>query len=421
MPEPASFHQSSYPRLSAPRLWGPLLILSLLPALACGRYRARHELERDECFARIIQRVDRRSMGEDSLFENNLLANPYPEVRERCAVALGQIGSPRGLPLLFRAVHTGDTAVRAASAFAIGQIEDRERLINSNLEPDPQATKELLFLLRDPSLTVQMRAIEALGKTGSHPEATEIVQRLERFPYRGSVADRAYIGFGITALARLKDPVALPELERLANADNSEIRSRASEALAILTNAAVPPPPTAAGEIGDQRVHLTSASDAASLALAVSRRNSTIAVVQTTRGTIEIELFRKDSPLTVANFVLRAIRGNYSGFVFDQVVPGQKIEGKISASQSSFNLSPQGEINLRPFERGSVGLSFADENSPSGRFFIALAPQPYLDGIDTCFGRVISGIQIADRLSTGDRILSIYIEDTVDIGDRIRY
>jgi peptidyl-prolyl cis-trans isomerase B (cyclophilin B) len=144
-------------------------------------------------------------------------------------------------------------------------------------------------------------------------------------------------------------------------------------------------------------------------------------VMETTRGVLEIELFREDAPLTVAGFVLSAKRGDFSGFVFDQVVPAKKVEGSIAESQIEFNLAPDGEINMRPFERGSVGLSFADPNHPKGRFFIALSPQPYLDGVDTCFGRVISGLQVADRMVAGDRILRIDIQDTMDLGDRIRY
>jgi peptidyl-prolyl cis-trans isomerase B (cyclophilin B) len=427
--------KSTNPWLSAPRWWAPLLILSLLPAFACGRYRARHELERSEYFAQIIQRVNRRSMGEDRFFEDNLLANPYPEVRQWCAVALGRIGTQQALPLLCRSARTGDTPVRAASAFAIGQIEARKRFIQKSPAADPEAIKELLSLLRDPSLSVQMRAIEALGKCGSHAEAAEIIRKLEYFPYAAdSFTDRSYIGFAITALARLQDPIALADLKRLAKGGNPELRARAAEALALLNSGAVPrqegnpsssdsPPlsPAAPDGIGETRARPASVTETASRALAASRRNNTVAVVETTRGILEIELFREDAPLTVASFILSTKRGNLSGFVFDQAIPAHKIDGSIPGSQSGFNLAPDGEINMRPFERGSVGLSFADARYPNGRFFIALAPQPYLDGVDTCFGRVISGLQVADRIAAGDRILRIYIKETMNLGDRIRY
>jgi peptidyl-prolyl cis-trans isomerase B (cyclophilin B) len=417
------------------RWWIPVLVLALLPALGCGRYRARNELKRNEYFAQILQRVDLRWIGEDRFFEENLLANPSPEVREWCAIALGRIGSKSALPLLYRAIHTGDAAVRAASAFAIGEIEDRELLTKRNLPPDPNAAKELLSLLADHSLTVQMRAIEALGKTGTPSEASEIVRRLDRFSYSGLPIERAYIGFAITALARLKDPVALPALTRLENAGDSEFQWRASEALGILGNAASAPVTAAStgspgsepvplpglNRIGDTRIMPATATDIVRRTLAASRKNSTIAVVETTRGTLEIMLFREDAPLTVANFVLTANRGNYSGFVFDRAVRSKQIGGRITGLQSGFDIAPDGEINMRPFERGSVGISFQDAESPKGRFFIALAPQPYLDGVDTCFGRVISGMPVADRIVSGDKILRIHIKETVGLLERIRY
>jgi hypothetical protein len=159
-----------------------------------------------------------------------------------------------------------------------------------------------------------MRALEALGKTGSHSEAAEIVRRLDHFSYNGSPIERAYIGFAITALARLNDPVALPALSRLENAGDSDFRGRTSEALAILRNATSTPvtaantgspgskpvPLPGLNGIGDTRMIPTAATDIVRRALAASRKNSTIAVVETTVDS-EIMLFHEDAPLTVAN------------------------------------------------------------------------------------------------------------------------
>ncbi len=423
-------------RLFASHQWLTLmLILALLPAFACGRYEARQELNRSEYFAQILRRVDRRSMGEDRFFEENLLGNPDSEVRQWCAIALGRIASQRGLPLLYRAIHTGDAAVRAASAFAIGQIENRAFLAQRNLPPDPDAAKELLSLLHDSSLAVQMRAIEALGKIGSHAGAAEIASRLDHFSYSGSPLEQAYLGLAVTALARLRDPIALPSLTRLASTGDAESRKRASEAISILNGPATDlVSPSAAGQQnsdtsavpdagigGESRAATSAVTNLVSRTLAASRRNSTIAVLETTRGIMEILLFREDAPLTVANFVLTANRGNYQGFVFDQVLPSRLIEGTIAGTQTEYGSLRDGEINMRPFERGSIGISFIDGPSANGRFFIALAPQPYFDGTDTCFGRVISGMQVADRIIPGDKILRIRIKETIGFMDRIQY
>jgi hypothetical protein len=274
------------------RLWILVLALSILPIYGCGPYQVRHEIAENDCFAQILMRVDRRSMGNDGFFEENLLSSPYPAVRQWCAIALGRIASPGALPLLYRAVHAGDAAVRAASAFSIGEIEDREWLEAQFLLPDPMASKELIALLDDPSSSVRMRATEALGKTGSPHEAGEIARRLESFSGSGSLIERAYVGFAITALARLKDPVAFPVLERLAKTGSPEIQSQASDALARLqdekttTLVAQRPAdkPAILDQFDDPGDSPGSVTEAISRALAASRRNSTIAMVETTRG-----------------------------------------------------------------------------------------------------------------------------------------
>jgi len=79
------------------------------------------------------------------------------------------------------------------------------------------------------------------------------------------------------------------------------------------------------------------------------------------------------------------------------------------------------EVNMRPFERGSVGMALSGGDSRADSFFIALAPQPYLDGINTCFGRVISGLQVAERMALGDRIKQIRIKETISFHDYYRY
>jgi cyclophilin family peptidyl-prolyl cis-trans isomerase len=50
------------------------------------------------------------------------------------------------------------------------------------------------------------------------------------------------------------------------------------------------------------------------------------------------------------------------------------------------------EINMRPFERGSLGMALSGKDTGGSQFFITLSPQPHLDGGYTCFGHVISGM-----------------------------
>ena len=412
-----------------------ILVLLLLPLTACGRYKARKALQQIQSFAEILKREELRAIGEDGFFKDNLTGNRDPEVRRWCAIALGRIADPRALPLLYGALHRGDAEVRAASAFAIGEIEDRELLHLRCSAPDPRAQFELLRLLNDSSLTVRMRAIEALGKTGSRAEAADLVRRLEPFSYSGSPFENAYLSAAITALSRMGDPAAIPFLERLAGVSDREIQRRALEARMRLQAGASSPQlanstqnPDAASlspcgmkASEEPQSGADSMTDAVSYALAAYRKNSTIAQIETTRGTIEIELFREDAPVTAERFVAMAKRGVYDDSEFTKTVPLEVIEGGNPMEWPGLSRTIRSEVNMRPFERGSIGMALAEGGSDAGKFFIALAPQPYLDGINTCFGHVISGIQVADRLAPGDRIRRVTIKETVHFHDYQRY
>ena len=145
-------------------------------------------------------------------------------------------------------------------------------------------------------------------------------------------------------------------------------------------------------------------------AIAANRISNTIAQVDTTRGTIEIELFRKDAPLAAAGFIAMASRGDFNGkelrCTFPSLAADPDTESKISAARVM-----RREINLHPFERGSVGMAFTGRDFDHGNFFISLEPQPFLDGVYTCFGRVISGMDMADRITPADRITQIRIKE----------
>jgi peptidyl-prolyl cis-trans isomerase B (cyclophilin B) len=179
--------------------------------------------------------------------------------------------------------------------------------------------------------------------------------------------------------------------------------------------------PCGLNETNEPGPEIGSITNASSIALAANRKNSTIAQIETTRGTIEIELFREQAPVTAEQFVAMAKRGVYNDTAFAVTAPHQIIEGGNPQEWPGLRRIIQREVNMRPFERGRVGMAIAGRGSDAGTFFIALAPQPYLDGINTCFGHVISGMPIADTLTSGDRIRRITIREYVHFHDYQRY
>jgi peptidylprolyl isomerase len=70
------------------------------------------------------------------------------------------------------------------------------------------------------------------------------------------------------------------------------------------------------------------------------------------------------------------------------------------------------EFNKRPFERGVLGMARSnDPDSAGSQVYIMLGPAPFLNGSYTAFGRVVSGMEVADKIKVGDRITSIKVAD----------
>src|SRR5262245_15122138 len=202
-----------------------------LAQVSCWNQLDSEELERNRVFAEILKREDQRSVGADDFLKDQLEGSPYPEVRQSCAIALGRIGDPRALPWLYHAFRSAYRDVRAAAAFAVGEIEDREMLKEQSRKPDGRTVPELSGLLEDPAVQVRMRAVEAIGKAGLPECAVEIAGRMQKFSYDGSPHQQTYLALVITALMRLQNPVAVPLLERFATEADPEIQWRAANAL----------------------------------------------------------------------------------------------------------------------------------------------------------------------------------------------
>jgi len=207
------------------------IAILFVPMAACGRRPLQiEEVKRNGTFAEIMKRADHRSLGEDGFFPARLGDDSQPQVQEWCAIALGRIGNARALPWLYETFHSRYSAVRAAAAFAVGEIEDRDLLRSQGLPADVRTAGALRALLDDSAIDVRMRAVEALGKSGQDADAFEIIKRLESFHYDRSLEQRAYLGFAVTALMRLRNPAARPALERLAGFDDPEIQWRVANA-----------------------------------------------------------------------------------------------------------------------------------------------------------------------------------------------
>lgn len=128
------------------------------------------------------------------------------------------------------------------------------------------------------------------------------------------------------------------------------------------------------------------------------------AIIETSRGNIVLELFDKDAPNTVANFVKLINEGFYNGLTFHRVIPDFVIQGGCPKGNGTGGpgYSIKCEINRRKHLTGTLSMAHAGKDTGGSQFFITHSPQPHLDGVHTVFGQVREGMDVVNRIRQGD-------------------
>jgi len=147
--------------------------------------------------------------------------------------------------------------------------------------------------------------------------------------------------------------------------------------------------------------------------------------MHTSEGAIEIELFPEDAPKTVENFVKLARDGFYDGLVFHRVIPDFMVQAGCPRGDGTGGpgYTFEDEPNQHGVVRGALAMANAGPNTNGSQFFFVTAQAcPWLDGKHTVFGRITSGQEIADRISTvpsdgRDRPLTPVTIDRIDLPD----
>ncbi len=168
---------------------------------------------------------------------------------------------------------------------------------------------------------------------------------------------------------------------------------------AIMTYLLVPPPSAASGAGGKSG--------------AFPR-----ARIVTEKGEIVVELRPDAAPRHVENFVELARSGFYDGLTFHRVVPGFVIQSGDPTGTGSGGpgYTIPAEIRL-PHKKGALAAARLPDNvnpdraSSGSQFYITLDAQPHLDGGYTVFGYVVSGMDVAERVEVGDKILRVVVEE----------
>jgi peptidyl-prolyl cis-trans isomerase B (cyclophilin B) len=139
------------------------------------------------------------------------------------------------------------------------------------------------------------------------------------------------------------------------------------------------------------------------------------ATFDTSRGTIVCELFTKDAPATVNNFVFLAREGFYDGTVFHRVINNFMVQGGDPTGTGrggpGYRFEDELKNNPQRHRVGSLSMANAGPNTNGSQFFITHVVTDWLDGKHTVFGRVTKGQDVVDAVKQGDTLNKVTIAE----------
>ena len=129
---------------------------------------------------------------------------------------------------------------------------------------------------------------------------------------------------------------------------------------------------------------------------------SLVAVMETNKGTIRLDLYPDKTPVTVANFVNLAQRGYYDGLNFHRVIADFMIQGGCPEGTGTggpgYKFDDEFHPDLRHDGPGVLSMANAGPNTNGSQFFITHVACPHLDGRHSVFGKVLEGQDVVDSI-----------------------
>jgi len=329
-----------------------------------------------------------------SVVDSLLLEIPPPRVRVACADAFFEVHNASVIPRLAMLFKDEDPLVRAAAFGHLVEIDST------------QIDLYVKAALADPDMMPEVLALDQIGTR----KLTRYLPHVQQLIKRGAELDvnvrRTLLDVVEQFIDTLGADSAMADLVVAGLLDPEyTIRRRANELYLKKferdRSSMVTPAET---RISERRL---------SKAFADTTANPT-ALIQTSRGVIEIELLFDAAPLTVLNFIDLVNQGFYNGLIFHRVVPNFVIQGGCPRGDG-WGGPPyfiRCEYSDLPYERGTVGIATSGRDTGGSQFFITHSPQPHLDGRYTVFGQVISGMDVVDQIVVGDLIQNIVIRES---------
>lgn len=150
-------------------------------------------------------------------------------------------------------------------------------------------------------------------------------------------------------------------------------------------------------------------------AMEISEDKNYKAIIEMENGSeIVVELFAKEAPITVNNFVFLAKQGYYDGVTFHRVIPGFMAQGGDPTGTGTggpgYKFDDEFHPNLRHSSPGMLSMANAGVQAGRGtngsQFFITFVPTPHLDDHHSVFGKVVGGMDVVNGITVRDPMSS---------------
>lgn len=131
------------------------------------------------------------------------------------------------------------------------------------------------------------------------------------------------------------------------------------------------------------------------------------AIIETTLGTFEIELFEDVAPITAGNFIKLAEQGYYDGVIFHRVIPDFMIQGGDPTGTGTggpgYTIQDEFAAGLKHDVPGILSMANSGPNTGGSQFFVTTIATPWLDGRHAIFGKVVEGMDIVHAIENTPR------------------
>jgi cyclophilin family peptidyl-prolyl cis-trans isomerase len=322
---------------------------------------------------------------------DDALASPSTQAGQASVASLAAYATDADLVALAKLALHADFKVATAAVTAVGTIVPE------------RVTGDLKEAVRKALASNDMAVVAAVAQTAQTFQWTDFAADLRAsyasFEASGALDTRVAI---LTALGAIGTAADATFVQNGLEDPERTVSQAAADAYHALTGTDVSSKVRAVSVVADS---VATPSD-----LDVARALSSRVAMLTSRGLITLDL-SSATPLTATNFVSLVERGFYDGLSFHRVVPDFVAQGGDPRGDGNGGSKAliREEISLEGHTQGTVGMATSGKDTGSSQFFFNHGYNVHLDADYTVFGRITSGLEAAESLEQGDRVVWAFV------------